>query len=146
MLAQLFQQHLVGGLKAAQMNLLILNDGGIQHAAYQPFRQRIRHAHVKEEVRLFAIVNDIQHLLAQGEHLVRIAEHQLTQLARLNATPFPLKKLSLQALFQGFDLPGNSLWRQVKRFCRPHDRALFINVPEVIKMVVIQMRHRVFSP
>ena len=128
------------------MNLFIFHHRRIQHAAYQPFRQRIRHPHVKEQVRLFAIVNDIQHLLAQGEHLVRIAEHQFTQLARLNATPFPLKKLSLQALFQGFDLPGDSLWRQVERLCGTHDRALLVDMPEVIEMVIVQMRHHVFTP
>ena len=49
-LAQLFQQHLVGGFKAAQVDLFVFDYRRIQHAAHQPFGQRIRYAHVKEQV------------------------------------------------------------------------------------------------
>ena len=146
MLAQLFQQHLVGGFKAAQMDLFIFHHRGIQHAAHQPFGQRIRHADVKEQVRLFAIVDDIQHLLAQGEHLVRIAKDQFPKFAWLNPAAFTLEQLALQALFQRLDLAGNGLRREIERLSRPHHRALLVDVPEVVKMVVIQMRHSVFTP
>ena len=137
MLAQLFQQHLVGGFKAAQVDLLIFDYRRIQHAAHQPLGQRIRHAHVKEQVRLFAVVDDIQHLLAQGEHFVRIAENQFTQFAGFNPTPLTLEQLPLQTLFQGLDLPGDGLRRQVERLCCSHHRTLFVDVPEVVQMVVI---------
>ena len=146
MLAQLFQQHLVSGFKAAQVDLLVFDHRRIQHAAHQPFGQRIRHANIKEQVRLFAVVDDIQHLLAKGKHFVRVAENQLTQLAGFNPAPLTLEQLALQTFFQRLDLPGDGLRRQVERLCSPDHRALSIDVPEVVKMVVIQMRHRVFAP
>ena len=91
MLAQLLQQQLMSGFKTAQMNLLALNDSGIQHAADQPFRERIGHADVKQQVRLFAIVDDVEHLLAEGKHPVGIAKNQLPQLARLKPPSLSLK-------------------------------------------------------
>ncbi len=77
------------------MDLFIFHHRRIQHATHQPFGQRIRHPHVKKQVRLFAVVDDIQHLLAQGEHFIRIAEHQLAQLTGLNPTALALEQLAL---------------------------------------------------
>ena len=59
------------------MDLFILDDGGIQYAAHQPFRQRIRNANIEQQIRLFTVVNDVEHFLAQRKHAIRIAENQL---------------------------------------------------------------------
>ena len=54
------------------------DNGGIKYAANQPFRQRIRDTNTKQQMRLFTVVNDIEHFLAQRKHAIRIAEHQFT--------------------------------------------------------------------
>ena len=77
------------------MDLFILHHGGIQHTAHQAFGERIRNPHVKQQVRLFAIVDDIKHLLAERKHAIGVAEHQFSQLAGLNAPPLTLEQLAL---------------------------------------------------
>ena len=129
MLAQLLQQQFMSGFKTAQMNLLALNDGGIQHAADQPFRERIGHADVKQQVRLFAIVIKALEERLQGKLFKRKGR---------GLEPSELGELVFRYADRMFTLSQEML-DIVNRLRRAHDGPFFIHVPEVVQMIVVNM-------
>ncbi len=138
-LAQLFQQQLVGRFEAAQVDGAIVGNNREQYPAGEAFGERIGDADVEQYLALLTVVDDIQHLVGEAEHLVGIAKHQLAQLGGLEGAPLAHQQLAAQALLQQLDLAGDCLRGQEEGFRRLGDGALLLSHPKIVEVVVVKV-------
>ncbi len=99
----------VSRFEAAQVDGAVIGDDGEQHPTGETLGECIGDADVEQDLALLAVVDDIQHLVREAEHLVGIAKHQLAQLGGLEGTPLADQQLAAQALLQQLDLTCDGL-------------------------------------
>ena len=129
----------MGRLEAAQVNGTIIGDHGEQHPAGKTLGECIGDADVEQDLALLAVIDDIQHLVGEAEHLVRIAKHQLAKLGGLKGAPLSDQQLAAKTLLKQFDLTGHGLWGQKEGFRRLRDGALLLSHPKIVEMVVVKV-------